>query len=112
MLVVSAWIATLVICLGLGVVSWRGTRPFAPILSRGWRGPRRVSRWFIWAPSGLLLVMGAVVAFHLFVTHRMEPGGFGLGFPLFWFGMITLMQVRLLIAARRKPRRDQKEDDR
>ena len=109
--VALAWITTVVICLALGVVSWRATRPFGRISVRGWRGRQDLSRWFIWAPSSLLFVAGAGVAFHSIVTHRIALGDLGLGFPLFWLGMITLMQIRLLIATKIKLRGDQKKGD-
>jgi hypothetical protein len=110
-LAVLAWIVTVMTCLGLGAVAWRRTRPFGRISVRGWRGRQDLSRWFIWAPSSVLLVTGAVVAFHIFATHNMTLKGLSLGSVLFWPGICIVMQIQTLFAMRDESPSGRKERD-
>ena len=99
-LAVLAWIVTVIICLGAGVVAWRRTRPLRHSLILGGGERRALSQWLIWAPSGVLLVTGAVVAFHLFATHNMTLKDLSLEAVLFWLGICIFMQIQTLFAMR------------
>jgi hypothetical protein len=111
-LAVLAWIVTVVICLGLGVVVWRRTRPLGHTLVLGGRERRLWSQWLIWAPSSVLLATGAVVAFHLFATHQMTLNDLSLNAVLLWLGICIFMQIQTLFTMRDGSPSGRKERDR
>lgn len=59
-----------------------------------------MSQWLVWAPSGVLLVTGGVVAFQLFAARRMTLEDISLDAVLLWLGICIFMQVQTLFAMR------------
>jgi hypothetical protein len=109
-LAVLAWIVTVMICLGLGAFAWRRTQSARPPILGG-SGRLDLSRWLIWAPSGVLFVTGVVVAYQLFAARRMTLEDLSLDAVLLWLGICIFMQVQTLFAMRGGSSSGRKERD-